>query len=204
MTVSATGLIAWTIPSAGVFQVTVSVTNGRGGSATQRYVLTVTPASLIVPNVDGLTQSAATAALISANLTVGTVTQQTSATVPAGYIISQAPAAGTLVAQGTPVSLIVSQPTGLPPDPSTVASPVATTVATKIGEGTAFLYTGPNPIQTGVAPMLQLFESERFLFDHVIPRDREALAQGRGTFLNHLLLWTVGCPLRVSSLHREL
>src|SRR4029079_9138166 len=39
----------------------------------------------------------------------------------------------------------------LPPDPSTVASPIDPLVATTFGDATAFLFTGPNPIQTGVA-----------------------------------------------------
>src|SRR6185436_17964605 len=49
-----------------------------------------------------------------------------------------------------------AQPDGgtsnLPPDPSTVAPPVDPTVASSIAEDTAFLYSGPTPIQTGVAP----------------------------------------------------
>ncbi len=40
---------------------------------------------------------------------------------------------------------------GLPPDPATVAPPINRTVATDIAATTAFLYTGANPIQTGVA-----------------------------------------------------
>ncbi|MFN0085967.1 MAG: PKD domain-containing protein [Blastocatellia bacterium] len=43
-------------------------------------------------------------------------------------------------------------PTPPPPDPMTVAPPVDMTVSTTIGAATAFLYTGANPIQTGVAP----------------------------------------------------
>jgi RHS repeat-associated protein len=39
-----------------------------------------------------------------------------------------------------------------PPDPATVAPPADPTVMTTLGAATAFLYTGPNPIQTGVAP----------------------------------------------------
>ena len=41
---------------------------------------------------------------------------------------------------------------GIPPDPATVAPPVAQGVATAIEAATEFLYTGANPIQTGVAP----------------------------------------------------
>jgi RHS repeat-associated protein len=40
---------------------------------------------------------------------------------------------------------------GLPPDPATVASAIDPTVATTMGVATSFLYTGTNPIQTGVA-----------------------------------------------------
>jgi RHS repeat-associated protein len=39
-----------------------------------------------------------------------------------------------------------------PPDPATVAPPVDGTVATLLHAATAFLYAGPSPIQTGVAP----------------------------------------------------
>ncbi|MBK8742437.1 MAG: hypothetical protein IPM02_24415 [Betaproteobacteria bacterium] len=48
----------------------------------------------------------------------------------------------------------LSTPAGtvLPPDPGTVAPPPDPTVVTTILDSTAFLYTGPNPIQTGVAP----------------------------------------------------
>ena len=41
---------------------------------------------------------------------------------------------------------------GLPPDPASVAPPLPQGVAPMLMESTAFLYTGPNPIQTGVAP----------------------------------------------------
>src|SRR5207248_312733 len=58
------------------------------------------PAAVTVPNLVGLTQSAATTAVQNAGLALGTVTTQTSATVAAGNVISQNPAAGTQVAQG--------------------------------------------------------------------------------------------------------
>ena len=56
----------------------------------------------------GLTQAAATAAIEAAGLTVGTVTPQSSATVPAGTVISQDPPAATAVVAGTAVNLVVS------------------------------------------------------------------------------------------------
>ena len=53
-------------------------------------------------------QAAATTAITSAGLTLGTVTQASSTTVAAGSVISETPTAGTSVAQGSAVSLIHS------------------------------------------------------------------------------------------------
>jgi beta-lactam-binding protein with PASTA domain len=69
--------------------------------------------SVSVPNVVGLTQAAASNAIASAGLVVGTVTNAASETVPAGSVISQNPSAGTSVASGSAVDLVVSS--GPPP-----------------------------------------------------------------------------------------
>lgn len=58
-------------------------------------------------------------------------------------------AAGNVTTQTLTVTRDNSVP--LPPDPSTVASSVSPLVTTTFGDATAFLYSGPNPIQTGVA-----------------------------------------------------
>jgi autotransporter-associated beta strand protein len=63
---------------------------------------------VLVPEVAGLTQSNATNTIITAGLTVGTVTVAPSSTVPAGSVISQLPVSGTLVSPGTPVDLVIS------------------------------------------------------------------------------------------------
>jgi len=55
-----------------------------------------------------LTQAAATTAIVNAGLTLGTVSNASSTTVPAGSVISQNPVAGTLVAPGSAVALVVS------------------------------------------------------------------------------------------------
>ena len=47
---------------------------------------------------------------------------------------------------------VATTTTGVPPDPKTVASEVDATLPTALLQATAFLYAGPNPIQTGVAP----------------------------------------------------
>jgi outer membrane protein assembly factor BamB len=67
------------------------------------------PTGVIIPNVVGMPQTAAQSAITSAGLTVGAINQANSSTVPAGYVISQAPASGTSVAPGTAVNLTVSQ-----------------------------------------------------------------------------------------------
>jgi len=75
------------------------------------------PVNVTVPNVVNLTQAAAQSAITAAGLTNGAVTNANSATVPAGSVISQSPAAGASVAPGTAVALTVSL------GPSAAASP---------------------------------------------------------------------------------
>jgi hypothetical protein len=72
-----------------------------------------------VPNVVGLSQSAAASAIIAAGLTIGTVTSQRS-NCAFGTVIDQDPAAGTSVAAGTPVNLAIAVAcSGLPLCPPT-------------------------------------------------------------------------------------
>src|SRR5205823_2959991 len=73
------------------------------------------PPTVLVPNVMGQTQAAATSAITSAGLTAGTVTMQSSATVASGNVISETPAAGPRVAMASAVNLVVSS--GAPPPP---------------------------------------------------------------------------------------
>ncbi len=81
------------------------------------------PAAISVPDVVGLTQSAAASAIVAAGLTVGSVIQQASTTVPSGTVISQNPAAGASVAPGSAVDLVVSSG----PAPVTVPNVVGLT-----------------------------------------------------------------------------
>ena len=66
------------------------------------------PVQGVVPNVVGMTQSAAQSAITAAGLGVGTVTQASSTTVAKGNVVSQDPAAGISVVLGTATSLVVS------------------------------------------------------------------------------------------------
>jgi eukaryotic-like serine/threonine-protein kinase len=75
-------------------------------------VLSRGPQPVQVPrNLANLSQSAATAVLQTLGLQLGSVTHQSSMTVPAGYVISSSPDQGTLL-PGQPVSIVVS--TGKP------------------------------------------------------------------------------------------
>ena len=56
----------------------------------------------------GLTESEATAALMAAKLTLGTITQANSATIPAGTVIETDPVANADVAEGSVVNLVIS------------------------------------------------------------------------------------------------
>ncbi|MEN9967281.1 MAG: hypothetical protein RL036_514 [Actinomycetota bacterium] len=61
------------------------------------------PSSLI-----GMSESEATAALMAAKLTLGTITQANSATIPAGKVIETDPVANADVAEGSVVNLVIS------------------------------------------------------------------------------------------------
>jgi hypothetical protein len=66
------------------------------------------PSGVLVPNVTNLTQLAAEAAIVAADLAVGEVTTAFSATVPVGSVVSQAPAGGARTNAGAAVNLVVS------------------------------------------------------------------------------------------------
>jgi len=66
------------------------------------------PNNVAVPDVVGQMQAAAESAITSAGLTVGTVTNQSSGTVPTGNVINQNPGASTMVAANSSVDITVS------------------------------------------------------------------------------------------------
>lgn len=92
--------------------------DGQGNDATALIVVNVTvgpgvpppppPVTVAVPNVVGLLQSAAAAALSAAHLTTGAVTLTGNTTAPAGTVVSEAPVAGAQAVTGSAVALTVS------------------------------------------------------------------------------------------------
>ena len=76
-------------------------------SSAVAIVVSSGPATVATPTVTGDTQAAATTALTGAGLTLGTVTMASSTTVASGKVISENPAAGTSVASGSAVALVI-------------------------------------------------------------------------------------------------
>ena len=115
--ITAVGLVVGTITSVSsntvavgdvISQSPVAGTTAATGSAVD-LVISSGPALIAVPNVVGLTQTSASSAITSAGLVVGTVTLACSRTVASGIVISESPVAGTLVAAGSAVDLVVSR-----------------------------------------------------------------------------------------------
>jgi RHS repeat-associated protein len=86
------------------------------------------------------------------------------------------------------IELLVPGDTGdeLPPDPATVAPALDRTVANTLFDATSFLYSGPNPIQTGVAEGTIEARRVAVLRGTVTTRDGEPLSGVKVTVLNHL------------------
>jgi serine/threonine-protein kinase len=79
--------------------------------------LVVSTGPVAVPNVVNMTEAAATTAISFAGLAVGTINRESSASVPSGSVIRQNPAAGTNVAAGSAVALVISTGPAAPPPP---------------------------------------------------------------------------------------
>ncbi|MHC4194074.1 MAG: PASTA domain-containing protein, partial [Planctomycetota bacterium] len=89
-------------------------------------------ADVNVPDVVGMTEPNATAAITDANLVLGNVTTQYSDTVDANLVISQVPAAGTTVSTGSSVDLVVSLGQPQVPDVVGETEPNATAAITAV------------------------------------------------------------------------
>jgi RHS repeat-associated protein len=139
-------------------------------------VISLGPVMVTVPSVVGMTQDAAQSAIIEAQLTVGTITSEYHDTIPPGSVISQNPPGGSSAPLGSSVNLVVSRgPSYIPPDPVTVAPPLDPTVVTSLSDATSFLYSGSNPIQTGVAPGTIDSKRAAVLRGKVLDRDNNPL-----------------------------
>jgi hypothetical protein len=91
---------------------------------------------------------------------------------------------GTMLSDEVQVT-VNPDPTPPPPDPVTVAPPLDLTVATTMGTATEFLFTGGNPIQTGVAPGTINPMRAAVLKGRVLDKINNPLPLVKVTVLNH-------------------
>ncbi|MBW7865365.1 MAG: PASTA domain-containing protein [Candidatus Hydrogenedentes bacterium] len=98
-----------TVPAGRVIsQNPIAGTGVARGSAVDLVISLGDTVYVQIPNVVNQTQAAATTAITGAGLTLGTVTQQNSYTIPLGSVVSQNPAAGVYVPEGTLVNIVIS------------------------------------------------------------------------------------------------
>ncbi|MCI0535639.1 MAG: PASTA domain-containing protein [Verrucomicrobiales bacterium] len=107
-----------TVPAGAVISQTPLAGTVALAGSTVNITVSLGPEPVVVPDVVGLEQAAAEAAILSANLTVGAVSTANSDTVPAGKVIEQNPLAGSSVPPETAVDLVISEGPAHEPPPA--------------------------------------------------------------------------------------
>ncbi len=135
----------------------VPATTTPGASATPAPSATATPAPSATATPTGTQASTGTQAPTNtqAPTSTGTPTPTSTPTGTTAPSVSATPVSSATTAPTStqaPMSTPPPSTVVLPPDPASVAPPVDMSVATNLISSTQFLYTGPNPIQTGVNP----------------------------------------------------
>lgn len=103
----ATGTLRWTPEAAGTHGAAIAVGDLTGYGDRQRWDIVVSEPS-VVPAVVGLPQAQAESDVVAADLVVGSIAGRSDPVVPAGQVVSQRPAGGSVAAVGSPVDLVVS------------------------------------------------------------------------------------------------
>ena len=98
-------VVFWSVPAQAGLTAGGEVPKGT----TIEVVVSAGPSPRQVPNLLGLTVQQARDKLAESSLALGTVTEEFNAQVPAGQVISSAPAAGGSVTRATAVSVVVSK-----------------------------------------------------------------------------------------------
>ncbi|MGK7296957.1 MAG: putative Ig domain-containing protein [Candidatus Wenzhouxiangella sp. M2_3B_020] len=136
MTMDALGSVRWT-PSfgdLGEHTVAIEVTDSVGVSAFQAFVVDVVPA-VTVPDLAGLTEGQAVAAVEAAELVVDPLRDTFSDVVPAGEVASQQPPPGTAIEAGGSVEVEISRGPVPVQVPDTIALDLADALAALAGAG---------------------------------------------------------------------
>ena len=200
MTIDAdTGFIQWTpgLDQGGENQVSVQVTDSGGLSDTQTFTVTVT---VNAPLIESFTANPETIESGQSTTLSWEINNAISASIDQG-IGDIDPVSGSITVtpdQSTTYTLTATNPGGettatvtvtvssnLPPDPAQVAPPLDQTVVTTLKAATEFLYTGANPIQTGVDTETIDIARVAVLRGKVIDRDGVALPGVAISIFNH-------------------
>jgi len=118
------------------YNYTVIVDDPDAGD-TASYSLDIAPVGMIIDSVSGITQWTPGATDVGNHNVTVRVMDQAAAAATQGFVVT--------------VTAASDNDDTLPPDPTTVAPPLDATVVTTLHDATAFLYSGTDPIQTGVA-----------------------------------------------------
>jgi RHS repeat-associated protein len=207
----ASGLIQWTPASAGSFAVTVTVSDGQGGEASQSFTIEVTdvpgpgnqaPQISSSPLTNVAVGQAYQYAIQASDPDGGTLSYALTAA-PAGMDIDPAsgqitwtPASAGDVAvtvtvsdgQGgeTSQSFTVTVLAAVPPaDPAATAPAPDPTIGTTIRDSIDFLYSGDHPLQTGVPPGTIEVQRAAVIRGQVLDKQNQPLAGVVVTILGH-------------------
>ncbi|GAA4676051.1 Stk1 family PASTA domain-containing Ser/Thr kinase [Frondihabitans cladoniiphilus] len=105
-----------TVPSGQIIRTNPAAGTSVAAQQTISVYVSTGPATVLMPDVTGKTTAEAWSTLEGLGLTQGSTSQQDSATVPSGQIISSNPSTGDSVAPGTNVDVVVSNGMVLVPD----------------------------------------------------------------------------------------
>lgn len=135
--------------------------------------------------LDGAPVSPCTSPQPYTSLAVGNHTFAVRGTDPAGNVEATPASFSWAITAQAPLPPPVPQAGPVPPDPATIAPPVEAGVPTSLASGTSFLYSGPNPIQTGVAPGTIQAQRAAVLRGKVLTRDGQPLPGVRVAVKDH-------------------
>jgi serine/threonine-protein kinase len=147
----------------------------RGG--TVNLTVAVGLETVAVPDLRGKTEQEAFQLIAAAGLQLGTRTEVFDPLIPAGQVVSQEPAAGIVVNQGTAVSYGVSKGPEPSPSPSPSPSPTPTPTPTPPPTPPPTAAPTPEPLTVGdyvcltVGDAKSEIESDGFTVGGVIPAD---------------------------------
>ena len=113
---------------AGYYRVQLIVHDGVAQSAPTFVEIAANPRTTVVPEMASMALAAARVLIADAKLTVGSISESHHESIAAGHVVSQVPAPGAVVEEGSAVSLVVSLGP-LQPLPVAGAGPLGATVA---------------------------------------------------------------------------